>query len=111
VTVNPPGGAPAVPEKAAVAAPAAPAPSKGATRRDGSRPSARRKPETEKAEPTAPAGREMAQTPVRLAEMLPDGHDEVLDKTEAIVSKLLISWGWKRRSLPTMANLAMSVAP
>ena len=34
-----------------------------------------------------------AAAPARLTDMLPDGHDEVLDKTEAIVSKLLFLMG------------------
>jgi spoIIIJ-associated protein len=105
LTVNPPEGA--------GAAPAAPAeergaPSKGGPKRNGSRPAESRKPEGRRAdsrrqdnrkperakiESPAPAAREPASQPARLAEMLPDGHDEVLDKTEAIVSKLLYLMG------------------
>jgi len=90
LTVNPPEGAPAVVEKAT---PAAKPPSQGTTRRNTSRPAESPKPEEQSVERPAPVEREPAPAAARLAEMLPDGHDEVLDKTEAIVSKLLYHMG------------------
>src|SRR5512143_2239079 len=84
LTVNPPEGTPAPVEKpAAVASPA----SKERPKRERPRPEQKAKPEKPKPERTEPIKREPA--PLRATEILPDGHDEILDKTESVVSKLL----------------------
>lgn len=88
LTVNPPEGAPAP-----VAEPAAKAAPKAEARPKGSRGSGRRKAEPQEVEPAAPLARGPAPAPARVAEILPDGHDEVLDKTESIISKLLYHMG------------------
>ena len=93
LTVNPPEGAPVT---AQPSPPAARVPSEGAAKRKAPPPADRRRREAPKAEPPVPMERQpvsAAPAPAKLAEMLPDGHDEVLDKTEAIVSKLLYHMG------------------
>jgi spoIIIJ-associated protein len=94
LTVNPPGGAPASARPAAVAvAGQTKSTSEREARKENSRPTP-----TEKVEPDSNApGREARKpsTPARAApvEMLQDGHDAVLDKTEATISKLLFHMG------------------
>ena len=93
LTVNPPAGE--TPPAAAPAPAANPTPRKEG-RRNGPRPSERRKTEARTAEAPAPEVRAAtAATAVsaRPTEMLPEGGDEVLDKTESIVSKLLYHMG------------------
>ncbi|MFH1185774.1 MAG: RNA-binding cell elongation regulator Jag/EloR [Chloroflexota bacterium] len=91
LTVNPPEGVPAVADKPA---PPSRPPSQGGARRNGSRPTESRRREAPIAQRHEPVERrEPAPAPERVAEMLPDGHDDVLDKTEAIVSKLLFLMG------------------
>jgi spoIIIJ-associated protein len=90
LTVNAPDGAPTVVQTPVRAAKP---PSKGGTKRNDSRPPQGSKPEAQVVERPAPVARDTAPAPARVAEMLPDGHDEVLDKTEAIVSKLLFHMG------------------
>jgi spoIIIJ-associated protein len=90
LTVNPPDG-----QKPAAAAPVAaskPAP-RNEGRRNGPRPAERRKSEPRAA--AAPVAEAPGEPPVtnKSTEMLPEGSDEVLDKTEAIVSKLLFHMG------------------
>jgi len=92
LTVNPPGGPPVVEQKP----PQAPKPQvKGREKRNGPPPAERRKPEARRPERPAPAERPAAppRAPAAMAEMLPDEHDEVLDTTESIVSKLLYHMG------------------
>jgi len=92
LTVNPPGGLAPVPETPRVAATDKRPPQQGG-KRNGSRPA--RAPKAEMRPEPSPAVEKRAPAPpaARLAEMLPEGHDEVLDKTEAIVSKLLYHMG------------------
>jgi spoIIIJ-associated protein len=92
LTVNPPGGPPAVEQKPVQA----PKPQvKGGGKRNGAPPAERRKPEARKPERPAPVERAAAppRAPAPVAEMLPDDHDDVLDTTESIVSKLLYHMG------------------
>ena len=92
LTVNPPGGPPVVEQKP----PQAPkAQVKGREKRNGPPPAERRKPEARRPERPAPVERPAAppRAPAAMAEMLPDEHDEVLDTTESIVSKLLYHMG------------------
>lgn len=92
LTVNPPGGPPAVEQKPV---PAPKPQAKGGGRRDGGPPPAeRRKPEPRKPERPAPVQRPApTRAPAPAAEMLSDEHDEVLETTESIVSKLLFHMG------------------
>ena len=92
LTVNPPGGPPVVEQKPVQA----PKPQvKGGGKRNGAPPAERRKPEARKPERPAPVERpaapQRAQAPA--AEMLSDEHDDVLETTESIVSKLLYHMG------------------
>lgn len=90
LTVNPPAGeTPAAP--AAVPAPKPASRNEG--KRNGSKPSERRRTETRPAEARPAEGRDVTAVSARPTEMLADGSDEVLDKTEAIVSKLLYHMG------------------
>jgi spoIIIJ-associated protein len=88
LTVNPPGGEP--PPTVALTPTKAPKPE---GRRNGSRQGDRRKAEPRAAEPSAVRTREPARVSTPAIEPLPDGSDEVLDKTESIVSKLLFHMG------------------
>jgi spoIIIJ-associated protein len=100
LTVNPPGGAPAEPQKSKAAAPARAAPaSKGEAARppkskpargSGSRP-ARGAAPAERA--PRPPRKETQPAPSVARENLPDGHDDMLDRSEAIISKLLYLMG------------------
>jgi spoIIIJ-associated protein len=92
LTVHPPEEAAEVEEKPV---PGPKPPSRDRTKRNGPRLKENRELETQADERPAPAEREPAPVPapVHLAEMLPDGHDEVLDKAEAVISKLLYLMG------------------
>jgi spoIIIJ-associated protein len=95
LTVNPPGGAPTPPAPAAVAAPAAKMPRAASPRREprpaGSR---SRSDEAASSKGSAPVTRREPQPAGSSAvELSPDGHDAVLDKAEATISKLLYHMG------------------
>jgi spoIIIJ-associated protein len=92
LTVNPPGG-PLPPPAAAPPAPAPRQSSKPEGRRNGPRPSERRKPESRPAQQRPPVAQAAATAAPRSVVTLPEGSDETLDKTEAIVSKLLFLMG------------------
>jgi len=93
LTVNPPGGPPVVEQKPVPTA--KPQQARGDRKRRDAAPAERRKAEPRKPERSAPA--ERAAAPSRAAapaaEMLSDEHDDVLDTTESIVSKLLYHMG------------------
>lgn len=90
LTVNPPGGPPVVEQKPVKAAKSQP---KGDRKRSEAPPAARRKPEPRKSERRAPAAPAPAAASKPAAELLSDEHDDVLDTTESIVSKLLYHMG------------------
>ncbi|HEY5981890.1 MAG TPA: RNA-binding cell elongation regulator Jag/EloR [Anaerolineales bacterium] len=100
LTVNPPEGAMPVSEKPAptAASPLKPAPKRNGVRAEETRkPATRvqedRKPAVRQHEPPAEPRREPAPAPARLNGILSDEHDEVLEKTESTVSKLLFHMG------------------
>jgi spoIIIJ-associated protein len=92
LTVNPPGGPPVVQPKPV---PTPKAPVKAGEKRGGApAPAERRKPEPRKPERPAPVQRPApTRAPAPAAEMLSDEHDDVLETTESIVSKLLYHMG------------------
>ncbi len=89
LTVNPPLGE----TPAAVPSASSQPTSKNEGRRRGPRPPERRKSEARSTEAPSPESRASTPVTVAPAAMLPEGGDEVLDKTEAIVSKLLYHMG------------------
>lgn len=93
LTVNPPAGEAPVAAAVLPSKPASKPISKNEGKRNGSRPTERRKAEIRMAEARPAEAREAAPLPARPVEMLADGSDEVLDKTESIVSKLLYHMG------------------
>lgn len=91
LTVNPPPGE--VQPVVAAPIPAPKAATRNESKRNGSRPSERRRGGPRVGEAAASPTRPVAPAVARPVEMLPEGGDEVLDKTEAIVSKLLYHMG------------------
>jgi len=86
LTVNPPGGPPSrlAPETEEKRAPSTARP-KGRAKRE--------EPAGETARPRSKPARAAEARPVARAEPLPEGHDAVLESTEAIISKLLFHMG------------------
>src|SRR5512143_1899324 len=108
LTVNPPGGvvertpAPAAELPKPAVSERKQAPTRGRERRTESKPPRKesRPPRSREHAPDRSVEREVHTTPrpsqaaaPRAAEMLPDGHDPILDKTEATISKLLFHMG------------------
>jgi len=94
LTVNPPPGeTPATPVAVQPPKPASRPSPRSEGKGNGSKPTERRRTETRTAEVRPAAAAHSAPVSARPTEILADGNDEVLDKTEAIVSKLLYHMG------------------